>query len=96
MTLMEINGEYEKETGAVIAETFEILDPDLIPAVLVHSMDRLCVARRPKRLWLILFCSRELPRWHGRIYSTIKNPMLRDLLNRYFFRKHGKGAYYGQ
>jgi len=30
-------GAYEKETGRVIVETFEALDPDEIPAVLVAS-----------------------------------------------------------
>jgi len=33
----EITGEYESETGKVITETFAKLDPDAIPAVLVHS-----------------------------------------------------------
>ena len=37
MTSEEINGEYEKETGKVIIETFRDLDPQTIPAVVVHS-----------------------------------------------------------
>src|ERR1051325_8546581 len=37
MTKLEIEGEYEKETGLVIKETFVDKDPDAIPAVLVHS-----------------------------------------------------------
>ncbi|MFT3890951.1 MAG: L-ribulose-5-phosphate 4-epimerase AraD [Anaerolineales bacterium] len=37
MTEAEIEGEYEKETGTVIKETFQGKDPDAIPAVLVHS-----------------------------------------------------------
>ena len=35
MTPEEIGGEYEKETGKVIVETFQGKDPDHIPAVLV-------------------------------------------------------------
>ena len=35
MTPEEIGGEYEKETGKVIVETFKGKDPDHIPAVLV-------------------------------------------------------------
>ncbi len=37
MTPEEIAGEYEKETGNVIVETFHGKDPAAIPAVLVHS-----------------------------------------------------------
>ena len=37
MTKAEIGGEYEKETGAVIIETFQGKDPDAMPAVLVYS-----------------------------------------------------------
>ncbi len=39
MTVEEINGEYEYQTGEVIIKTFEErgLDPAQIPAVLVHS-----------------------------------------------------------
>lgn len=33
----EIKGEYEKETGNVIVETFKKRSPDDIPAVLVNS-----------------------------------------------------------
>ena len=37
MTPEEIRGEYEKETGKVIIETFNGVDPMSIPAVLVKS-----------------------------------------------------------
>ncbi|GAI65346.1 unnamed protein product, partial [marine sediment metagenome] len=37
LTLQEIEGEYEKETGKVIVETFSDIDPMDIPGVLVHS-----------------------------------------------------------
>lgn len=37
MTPEEIHGEYEKETGKVIIETFNNIDPMTIPAVLVKS-----------------------------------------------------------
>ncbi len=42
MTVEEINGEYEYQTGEVIIKTFEErgLDPAQIPAVLVHSHGR--------------------------------------------------------
>ncbi len=37
MTDAEIQGEYEKETGTVIVEAFQSIDPALIPSVLVYS-----------------------------------------------------------
>jgi L-ribulose-5-phosphate 4-epimerase len=37
MTKIEIEGEYEKETGTVIIETFQDKNPYAIPAVLVYS-----------------------------------------------------------
>ncbi len=37
MTPEEINGEYEKETGSVIIETFKDINPVSIPAVLVKN-----------------------------------------------------------
>ncbi len=37
LTPEEVAGAYEKETGRVIVETFEALDPDEVPAVLVAS-----------------------------------------------------------
>ena len=38
MTADEIGGEYELETGNVIIETFNGIDPMSIPGVLVHSL----------------------------------------------------------
>lgn len=45
MTVEEINGEYEYQTGEVIIKTFEQrgLDPAQIPAVLVHSHGPVCL-----------------------------------------------------
>ena len=40
MTDDEIGSEYEKETGNVIIETFQDIDPMTIPAVLVYSQHR--------------------------------------------------------
>lgn len=46
MTVEEINGEYEYQTGEVIIKTFEErgLDPAQIPAVLVHSLGPVVVS----------------------------------------------------
>jgi len=38
MTQAEISGEYEAETGNVIIERFEDINPNAVPAVVVHSL----------------------------------------------------------
>ena len=38
LTKEEVDGEYEVETGNVIVKTFQNIDPDSIPAVLVEVM----------------------------------------------------------
>lgn len=48
MTPEEIAGEYEKETGKVIIETFAGKDPEAIPAVLVNSHGPFAGAPMPK------------------------------------------------
>ncbi len=37
MTGAEIKGDYERETGHVIVECFEALEPSRLPGVLVHQ-----------------------------------------------------------
>lgn len=48
MTPAEIKGEYEKETGKVIVETFADKDPDQIPGVLVYSHGPFTWGKDPK------------------------------------------------
>ena len=42
MTPAEIAGDYERDTGRVIVETFEDIDPLAVPAVLVHGHGPFC------------------------------------------------------
>ena len=48
MTAEEIGGRYELETGNVIVDRFRHLDPDSVPAVLVHSHGPFCWGKNPK------------------------------------------------
>lgn len=99
MTATEIQGEYEKETGTVIIERFAGMNPDDIPAVLVHShgpftwgVDAMNAVHNAVVLEEVAMMA-----WHNLALSgnTIE-PMQRVLLDKHYLRKHGANAYYGQ
>ena len=98
MTPEEIAGEYELETGNVIIETFQDIDPMTIPAVLVHShgpftwgTDAMNAVHNAVVLEEVAFMD---------FHATAMNPqagrMQQELLDKHYLRKHGKNAYYGQ
>ena len=98
MTQAEIQGEYEKETGLVIKETFEGKDPDAIPAVLVHShgpftwgLDAMDAVHNAVVLEEIAFMN-----FHTLMLEPGISPMQQELLDKHYLRKHGANAYYGQ
>lgn len=98
MTPEEIKTDYEKETGKVIIETFEDIDPDQIPSVLVKShgpfswgkspMDAVNNAIVLEEVALMAYGSTQLEKEISK--------MDQNLLDKHFLRKHGKDAYYGQ
>ena len=98
MTDEEINGEYEKETGKVIVETFSGLDPARIPGVLVFSHGPFAWGKDPMEAVHNAVVMEECAfmDWHAMILSPERGPMQQALLDRHFLRKHGPGAYYGQ
>lgn len=100
MTPAEIGGRYELETGNVIIETFHTrhIDPDQVPAVLVHShgpfawgSDPLNAVHNAVVLEEVSFMD-----WHALLLEPGKGPMQQELLDKHYLRKHGPGAYYGQ
>ena len=98
MTADEIMGEYEKETGNVIVETFKSLSPDDIPAVLVNShgpfawgLDAENAVHNAVVLEEVAFMA-----FHARMLNPDLKPMQKTLLDKHYLRKHGPGAYYGQ
>ncbi len=98
MTPAEIGGEYELETGNVIAETFEGRSPDDIPAVLVHSHGPFTWGTDPHNAVHNAVVLEELAfmAWHDLMMAPDISPMQRELMDRHYLRKHGAGAYYGQ
>ena len=98
MTADEIMGEYEKETGNVIVETFKSLSPDDIPAVLVNShgpfawgLDAENAVHNAVVLEEVAFMA-----FHARMLNPNLKPMQKALLDKHYLRKHGANAYYGQ
>ena len=98
MTPAEIAGEYELETGNVIIETFQGIDPMTIPAVLVHShgpftwgTDAMNAVHNAVVLEEVAFMD-----YHAMSMNPQAGRMQQELLDKHYLRKHGKNAYYGQ
>lgn len=98
MTDEEINGDYERETGRVIVETFRDVDPSAVPAVLVRNhgpfvwgTDAMDAVHNAAVLEEIAFMD-----WHAMLLEPDWTRMQQTLLDKHYFRKHGENAYYGQ
>lgn len=98
MTPREINGKYELETGLVITETFEKINPDEIPSVLVHSHGPFSWGTDPFNAVHNAVVLEELAfmAWHNMMMNPQIKPMQQELLDKHYLRKHGANAYYGQ
>ncbi len=100
MTPEEIGGEYEKDTGTVIIETFEKrgINPDSVPAVLVNSHGPFTWGKNPHDAVHNSVVLEELARmamYTEQLNKDIQS-MQQELLDKHFLRKHGANAYYGQ
>ena len=97
LSVEEINTDYERNTGLVIKETFSSIDYNAIPSVLVashgvfswgenalKSVENALVAERCAEMAYLTMVLGN--------FETISQ----TLLDKHYFRKHGKNAYYGQ
>lgn len=98
MTKAEIEGEYEKETGLVIKETFQGKDPDAMPAVLVYSHGPFTWGTDPRDAVHNAVVLEEVAfmNFHTMMLEPEISPMQQELLDKHYLRKHGANAYYGQ
>ncbi len=97
MTKEEIKGNYELETGKVIVERFRELNPGQIPGVLVNNHGPFAWGKNAGDAVHHAVVMEEIAKISFR--SLVLNPeakMDKVLLEKHFFRKHGKDAYYGQ
>lgn len=100
MNKAELENAYEVNTGKVIVETFDELNPDHIPAVLVNehgpftwgdsAEDAVYHAVVLEEVAKMAYQTRTL---RG---TSKAEPMQSHLLDKHFLRKHGVDAYYGQ
>ncbi|MBO4635945.1 MAG: L-ribulose-5-phosphate 4-epimerase [Clostridiales bacterium] len=100
LTPEEIGGEYEKNTGLVIIETFNTrnIDPNYTPGVLCTNHGVFSWGKDPNEAVHNSVVMEEVARMALR--TELLNPGLSPapdcLRDKHFFRKHGANAYYGQ
>ena len=98
MTPEEIAGEYEKETGKVIVETFKNIPALEVPAVLVREHGPFTWGKTPSDAVYHSVVLEEVSKmaFHTALLAQDMANMQQALLDKHFLRKHGKNAYYGQ
>ena len=98
LTDEEIGGEYEKNTGLVIAETFADRNAGEVPGVLVRNhgpfswgKDAADAVHNAVVLEEVAFMA-----FHALMLEPAAPEVPQALLDKHYLRKHGKNAYYGQ
>lgn len=98
LTDEEIAGAYEKNTGSVIIETFQDLEPAAVPGVLVRNhgpfawgTDSLNAVHNAVVMEEVAFMN-----YHAMTLNTQAPNVSQALLDKHYYRKHGVNAYYGQ
>jgi len=98
MTDDDINGEYELNTGTTIIRVLKEMDPLSVPAVLVANHGPFTwgedASKAAENAWMLEAVARMAYLTLG--IDPLAGGVSASLLDRHFFRKHGKNAYYGQ
>ena len=97
LTAEEVNSLYELETGKVIIETFNGMDPMAIPGVIVNNHGPFSWGKDAVEAVHNAKVLEEVARMS--YHSLQLNPdaeMDKYLLDKHYNRKHGNDAYYGQ
>ncbi len=97
MTETEVKGEYEKDTGTVIIERFNGLNPMHIPGVLVKNHGPFSWGKDAEEAVHNAVVMEQVAKMAFIAYQVNPNLTMNKLLiEKHFLRKHGPGAYYGQ
>lgn len=97
MTESEVKGDYELETGNVIIERFEGLNPVHTPGVLVKNHGPFAWGTDPADAVHNAVVLEQVAKMASIAYTVNPNLTMKPLLvEKHFSRKHGPNAYYGQ
>ncbi|MBD8071044.1 L-ribulose-5-phosphate 4-epimerase [Bacillus sp. PS06] len=98
MTDEEIQGEYELETGNVIIEHFQGVNPLFMPGVLVNGHAPFTWGKDAHNAVHNAVVLEEVAKIASETMKLNPNvePINQALLDKHFLRKHGANAYYGQ
>lgn len=97
LKIQEIKEAYELETGRVIVKTFQNLDPYAVPSVLVRGHAPFSWGTSPANAVHNAVVLEYIAKLAFRnIVLGNKKPIEQYLLDKHYYRKHGKNAYYGQ
>ena len=98
LTEKEVNDDYEKNTGKVIIEAIKEDDPIANPAILCSSHGPFTFGKTPEEAAHNATVLEEVAKMA--YYTEKLNKEVVEvgdfLLNKHYYRKHGKDAYYGQ
>ena len=98
LTDEEIKGQYEKNTGTVIIETFKGIDPTAVPGVLVRNHGPFAWGKDAANAVHNAVVMEEVAfmNYHAMTLRPEAPCVSQTLLDKHYYRKHGKNAYYGQ
>lgn len=98
LTREEIEGAYETNTGRLIAEYFADKDYEAVPAALCKSHGPFAWGRDAQEAVhnaVVLEEVAKMAAFSERINPEV-TPVLQELQDKHYYRKHGANAYYGQ
>lgn len=98
LSRQEVGGDYELETGKVIATALTNIDPLHMPCILVAQHGPFCWGTTPEQAVHNAVVLEEVAKmaWITGSIRRDQTPMDDYLLHKHFSRKHGPDAYYGQ
>ncbi len=100
LTKEEIDQNYEKNTGLLIAEEFNkrSIDPLATPAVLCKNHGPFAWGTTASKAVECAVVLEEIAKmaYRTELINSSAAPAPKELQDKHYFRKHGKNAYYGQ
>lgn len=90
--------DYEVNTGKLIVEKFQTVDPVAVPGVLCKNHGPFAWGRDAHEAVHNAVVLEEVAKMaaHCRMINPDVGPAPQELLDKHYFRKHGANAYYGQ